>query len=163
MINGLSLDEDVAFQHRSWRVQKVGQILVGLFVIAGLVGVFGGGGIAREVRGQAGGLEVEFPRFLRAQAPFELRVGLNAAEARADRLTVWIEGALLEHFSLEGVSPQPAEERLGEGRLQYEFSLDGERPPPIVFRLEAKRAGWRTSRIGVAGGVSVTVRQLVYP
>lgn len=39
----LQIREDPAFQHRQWRVQRVGWLTIGLLLVLALAGVFGKG------------------------------------------------------------------------------------------------------------------------
>lgn len=155
--------EDMAFQRRSWRVQKVGQLLVVAFVLAGLAGLFGGGGFARDEVAAAGSeLRVEYPRFVRAHAPFDVVIHARP-RADADNLSLWVDDALLEALRVERVSPQPKEEALADGKLVYRFALRAASPAPVRLRLEATKNGTAKGAIGIVGGAQVDLATFVHP
>jgi hypothetical protein len=62
------IEEDVRFQMRWWQVERVGWLLMGPFMAAAAVGVFGGGRLSRARTGEADGPQVEYQRLLRAHA-----------------------------------------------------------------------------------------------
>ncbi len=39
--------EDLTYQVRSWRIERAGQVLMGLFILAALLGLLGGGPLSR--------------------------------------------------------------------------------------------------------------------
>lgn len=158
------VDEDIDFQHRSWRVQRIGQLGLVAFVVAGLAGVFGGGGLARDRVSDAGRmLRVEHPRFIRTQAPFEMTIHARDSDAGDGRLNVWLDEALLDAFTVEHILPQPRSQTLGPGRLVCEFAEEEASTAAIRLRLEATKAGRVHGRIGIVGGPAVELKHFVYP
>src|SRR5690606_6604466 len=77
----VGLDEDMVFQHREWRWQRVGRVAVAVFVLAACLGLLGGAGPFNrtEARADDDSLIVEYDRVIRAGTP--TTVQLNAAAA----------------------------------------------------------------------------------
>lgn len=158
----LDVHEDVAFERRQWRVQRVSWIVIALLLLLGLLGVFGNGPLSDAVAAD-GALHVSYERFVHAQAPTTLHIRVSAPGASPVRLA--IDHRYLDALSVEHIRPEPLRvESSGDDDL-FEFagpsagdlqvSLDGtpQRPglPVAVVRLQGPNA----ARVGF--------RQVVYP
>lgn len=161
-VGDLVIDQDLEFQRRSWRIQRIGQCFVGLFVLGGLLGLFGKGWLARRELAQ-GPLRVEHPRFLRLQTPDSLTVRITPDGGAAVPLELWMDDPLAELFEIAEISPAPTAQSVRDGRLIYRFDLSGAPPATIRFRIRPRDWGWRRARLGLVGGPEVELKQLVYP
>jgi hypothetical protein len=146
-----------------WTAQRVAWAVLAALLLAALLGVFGGGPLARaEARG-ADGLAVRYERFSRARCPETLTV-LLPADAGGGR-TLRISAALLDGVRLLDVSPPPARVRWnGEERVfvfDAEPGADG--PLRIAFRLEPTRAGRLVGWMAAGAGAPVEIGKLVHP
>jgi hypothetical protein len=63
----LQIDEDLAFQRREWKIQRVGWGAMALVIIAALLGVFGTGPLSNATL-EREGLRLEYERFCRFAA-----------------------------------------------------------------------------------------------
>lgn len=146
-----------------WRAQRVAWAVLGALVLAALLGVFGGGPLARgEVRGPDG-LAVRFERFSRARCPETLMVSLPAAQGGAPSLRV--SAKFLDRVRLLDVSPPPARVRWnGDERV---FVFDAEpgtaQPLRVAFRLEHTTAGRLRGWMAAGAGARVEFAKLVHP
>ena len=91
-VEDLQVGEDLAFQERQWKVERIGWALMALIALAGLAGLFGGGPLsAATVGGDNLPLEVMYGRFVRHRTPTELtlprlkRVGFLGSPLRPVR------------------------------------------------------------------------------
>jgi len=66
--------EDAEFQRLAWRFQNVGFVLLLLFLAAGMLGIFGGGGIFARTTASAGEITIDYDRFARFSTSSELEV-----------------------------------------------------------------------------------------
>lgn len=161
----LEVDEDMRFQRRSWRVQRVGRAFVFLLVLAALAGFFGGGGVARtEAHSADGALAVEYRRFARNHSDAELTVRVQPAGAAGDPVRVWLSRPLLRAVEVERVTPEPVRSTAGGERVTFEFATAaGGGPVEIVFHGRTREPGVARGRVGVEGGGEVDVRPFVFP
>jgi hypothetical protein len=147
-----------------WRFQRAGWIALAGAIVAGALGVFGGGGpLARRVAESADGtLAVEYERLVRRLAPIELRIRVRSEDGRRP-LTIWIDREYLERFVLRGVTPSPSIQRVGADRCELEFERSGrDGAAEIVLDLEPREAGSLIGRIG-CGESEAHLRQLAFP
>jgi hypothetical protein len=162
-VDSLTIDEDLEFQRRSWRAQRIGQSLVALFVLGGLLGVFGRGWLA-EREASAPGITVNYPGFLRLQAPAEITVRLALdPSARERAVELWLDDAIAERFEFTEIMPEPESRRLQDGRPVHRFTVRGDSAATIRLRVNPRHCGWSRARLGLVGGPEVELRQLIYP
>jgi hypothetical protein len=130
---------------------------VGLGAAAGL---FGEGWLSRD-RVASQGLAVEYPRFWRAHAPFQLTVEWPASQPET---VLWLSRAYIAGFDLAEIEPPPASVAVGMDRIYYAFrARDAETLMTATFTLEPRGAGPLRGALGVDGGPEVEARQWVFP
>lgn len=164
------LEQDLPFQRREWRAQRVGWLLMAAVVAAAL---FGGAGPLTTTTAEAGSLHVEYRRFDRFKAPTPLRfrVGGRATSGTGpDTLRLWIDRDYLGRFQVGGVLPTPDGVEVGPDRLTYSFVVsnavgpaEATGPVEVTFHLTAEAFGVARGRAGLPGGEAVAFDQLIYP
>lgn len=165
----LEIEEDLAFQRRQWRFERMGTLALLLFLVAAALGLFGPGAFDTARIVAAGhALELEYPRFARMQTPLRLRVTVRPAElAPPGELRVWLSSEYLERVTLAHVTPEPLRTELDAGGVTYVFAWGGARGTggtgALGFELEADGPGRIRGRIGTRPGDAVEFSHLVYP
>jgi hypothetical protein len=100
--------EDVRFEHRWHRVQRVGRAILVLGVAAAVLGVFGTGPLASATaRAPGGAFSIDYDRFLRSTQSTDLQISAQSARRPA---TVAVAQSYLDTTGLTDVSPQPDSE-----------------------------------------------------
>ena len=64
-IGDLEVDEDLPFQRRAWVAQRIGWVLMALFVLAAAVGLLGAGPLSHARIDVPGLMTLEYERFAR--------------------------------------------------------------------------------------------------
>lgn len=105
MARSLELPEDMAFQRRSWVVQRIGWIVMAVLLGLAVVGVFSKGAFSRTtVSSPSGAISIRYPWSLRLGATdtmqVEIRDGSRATE-------VILNPTFLDALRLEGIHPAP--------------------------------------------------------
>ena len=119
-IKDLEIAEDLDYQNRSWIVQRVGWVVMGLLALAGLLGVFGPGLVGGAKAGKPSDhLWIEYERFERFQSPGQLRVHLEPGSEKAGQVRIHLSRDYLEQVQLQQVTPQPIQ----GGSAGRQFSL----------------------------------------
>jgi hypothetical protein len=161
---GLEINQDLDFQRREWRVQRVGRAVMVLLLFAALAGVFGAGPLSRATAGERETLAVEYDRFLRRGADNRLtvRVGPRAATGREVRL--WVPPRYLERMHYERAVPEPQRTVFAPGRLWLIFPVASPGTPfEVVLDFKPQQVGPARAALGVAGGPTLSLSQFVYP
>ncbi|QRK08454.1 hypothetical protein JQX13_52565 [Archangium violaceum] len=159
---GLELKDEIEFQQRVWRLERVVWVFIALLLIAALLGVFGNGPLSHTVLLQ-GPLALEYERFERILAPSLLRLHLQP-DAAEGRVEVWFERKYLETFQVQRIVPLPEEERAEADRLVFVFRAPPrERATAVSFYVIPLKPGLRRGRTGVVGGPELSFWQFVHP
>lgn len=158
------LAEESVFQNREWDIQGVGRIACLLVVVAGSLGLLGGGGVFSDVRQGSGHVTLNYQRFARHSEPTSLHLTIGPEAVVAGQAQVWLSRAFLDRIELEHIAPEPVETRLGQDRVIYHIALEEpETPVEVTIRYQPTELGWTPLQIGVVGGGDLSDRQLIFP
>jgi hypothetical protein len=139
--------EDFPFQERTWRVERIGWLVVLALLVAAVAGLFSGGLLGRATASDPEGrLVVEYDRFARYGAPAEIVIRATGGDGGPER-TIRLSPALVEAFGIEAIHPRP----------EREFAAaDGLR---LVVRLEEggalRLAGKAMGRLAASGEIAL--------
>lgn len=154
----LDIDENIAFQRREWRAQRIGWWLLALFVAAGLAGLFGGGPLSSASTAAPGGaLRIEYERFIRRGALTRIAVHLDTAAPAVQELRLSRE--YFDSVRIQQVTPAPRTTHVGPGDVTMTF--DGAGESTIVIDLEPLSTGTHQAVIAAANGAA-TFTQYAY-
>lgn len=162
----LEISEDMAFQRRTWFVERVGWVILGAILLAAMLGVFGGRGwlTSAELETEDGSLSMHYDRFWRMQSPTRLRIVARSADESATTVHLWIGREYIEAITIAAITPQPDRVEAGIDRFEFVFALDeAGQAATILFGIEANRAWHLGGRIGVVGGDVLSFSQFIYP
>lgn len=155
------------FQRRVWRTQHVAWGVMAAFVLAGLFGLLGSGGLGRgSVTAPDGTLQVDYERFLRRGNRTTLVIRVRpAGNAPAPALGLRIDQPYLDGMRVESVFPPPRRAQAGRDHVTLDFDVDPLQPGPltVTIHLLPERVGARQAAIRAEGGPPVAFRQWVYP
>ncbi len=157
----LDTEENLAYQRKSWRVQRVGWVLMGLCVVLGMLGLFGDGPLTRARAGSAGGFEVRYSRVWRLQT--ETQVELTAIPDSAGQVIVTLEGSLLRRARIRSVSPEPRRIEAVPGGQRFVFDARGDGPVSLQLGITPTSMGRLRTRLATTNSASVPLTVLVLP
>ena len=167
---GLEIDEDPAFQERSWRLQRRLWVALAAVLALGLLGLFGDGPLARTTATGGGvnpPLRLEYQRFGRHRASMDLNIDLPP---EADAGPGPVEARLrlgrdyLDAVVIESIEPRPERVEASPGGSVHVFRRrDPRRSCRITFRLRALRRGLVTGHVGLDDAPALRFTQLIYP
>lgn len=133
---------------------------------AALLGLFGGGPIARATAGtRNSALFVRYDRFTRQNAPHTLVVELGGRGVAPDSTAqLWLDRQWLMGNEITAITPQPLGAVTMADRIVYTFRIaPGGRGAIVTFSLNTKAAGTTGGRIGLANGPAYSFPQFTYP
>jgi hypothetical protein len=164
-VGDLEIDQDLRFQKRQWKVQRIAWV-VGLLVLAAAVaGLFGSGPLSDGTAGEEGGpLWAEYQRFERNQGQSDLKVFLGPGAASGGEGRVWLGRDYLESIQIESVTPHPLRVEAGPDRYTYVFPVTHpQQGTAVVFRFRPAALGRQQGRLGLPGGTELKFGRFVYP
>jgi len=100
----MEIDDNVDFHRRVWIAQRAGWFVIGILIIAALLGFFGSGPFSRT-SAQGGGLRIEYDRFARFQQPTKVQsVFYDARPANEIELS----RRYFDSVQIEQITPAPS-------------------------------------------------------
>jgi hypothetical protein len=162
---GLELDQDMPFQERAWRAERIAWIVLTLIVVAALIGLFGTGPLSSTTAGNAeSGLTASYERFVRHDGQSSLELQVSPDQASEGQVEVWLSAGYLEDIELQQLSPQPDEVRTDGERDIFVFLVDDPASPiSITLLFRPDTMGRISGDIGVVDGPTVSVRHISLP
>lgn len=149
------------FQRREWVVQRIGWVLIGLVLLAGMLGLFGRGPLAHRTSANPA-LRVEYEWLTRRDSQTSWKLTPLAPPVDG-RYRVALDANWAQHFHIHAIQPQPVSARLAGGRWMYVFDARDVLGLPIVFRVEADTMGPIRGSIVLNDAQPLPIAQFIYP
>lgn len=161
----LEIDEDYPFQQRTWKMQRVGWVIMLLLTLAAVSGLFGSGPLSTTIaHDESGKLSLTHQGFARFQAPTQLAVQAQPDDQAAGELRLCLTRTYLEKVEIQHITPPPKTVEAGADRFIFVFRLAPAAPSiTVVFYVEPEKFGLLTGRIGVNDHPPLHFTQFVYP
>lgn len=170
-INTLQVDQDLIFQERAWRFQRVGRWGIALLLLAALLGVFGAGPVSFASQADAQGqLRLDYERFLRSQADATLSVQVYPDKKHPAELHLWFSREYLNAFRIQEITPLPIQTQLAPDKVVLFFAVSenaqaskDQQPVALSFQFSALKTGWVSGTIGLENGPELHLWHFIYP
>jgi hypothetical protein len=162
---GADLYDDMSFQEKEWKAERVGRWAILLIILAALAGLFGWGPASKASnRGESQLVWVEYERFTRLKSPVILKVHMDRAPLIDGEASFWLDDEYLKNFRIHYIYPDPDSIEVGMSRVTYNFKVGPEgRLDEVLFHLEPETIGWFRGQIGVEDSDGASFSQLIYP
>jgi hypothetical protein len=154
-----NLDSQLAFHRKEWRIQRIGWVLVALFLVLAVAGLFGNGPLSRAHTDNRSG-RVDYERFTRYGLSTDVVVTPVASAHGVIRVT--ISADYLEAFRVERITPEPGAVRMTGPDILYEFASAAP-GASISFHLRPQRLWRHSATVTIDGGTRLDISQLTYP
>lgn len=146
----LEVRQHDAFQQREWRAQRVGWGLLGLFVLAGLLGLLGRGPLSStELRAGSGLLQLEHLRIGHLEADEALTLTVDPRAVDGSSVTLVLQGSWPAAVDIQGIVPEPESQTATPAGLALEFATE----PGATLTVQI---AYRATEMGrISGAVSL--------
>jgi len=162
-VDDLQIDDDMDFQRKEWRVERIGWVAMALLALAGLLGLFGDGPLAKA-KAVNGPLQVEYHRFERLLSPTQMVVQVDPEAVQNEEVRLVMGRNLMEALKVSAIAPQPERMELTPDSLVYIFKVsEASAPVRVTFDMETAKAGSHSGDIALENGASVNISQFIYP
>lgn len=161
-VGSLEIGQDLTFQRREWRVQRVGWSVILLIVIAGLIGLLGLGPLG-WADATVGPLSVTYQRFVRRSAPAEFEVRVAPEAIVDDAFALRLGGSFIDHVDMEQPFPAPDAMDAAADHVVYRFTTADASPARVRFMFQPRDAGPARIEIGVNDAVLEDLDVIVFP
>jgi hypothetical protein len=155
---------DFRFHRRQFLAERIGWFAMALYLAWALLGGFGDGWLSRkQASNDAQSCAIDYQRYGRRDAPFELRVRLRLA-APPDRISLHLNRQFVERVKLDRTTPAYESMQADAQGVRLLFLVEPTRGEHI-FSIE-----YTPRRIGALHGVvrpaaepEVSFNQFIYP
>ncbi|AVE03650.1 hypothetical protein FEM54_20975 [Pseudomonas edaphica] len=156
------LREDMAYQLKVWRFERVGWYVLVLILVMALGGVFSRGLLSsRDVRSDDGKVRVEYEMFHRNGSTNSMKITL--IERPNSPVELELAGQLLEGFSIETLQPEPLRSRSSSQGMKLWMQTDADGQATLYITLRGDAVGLFRSQITSSGTRSVRLVQFIFP
>ena len=163
MAKDLEIQEDLPFQYRHWRRQRVGWWGIACVLAAALLGLFGHHPLSRTTTQTKNGMLVmTYDRFGRAASDAELILSVASSSQEAGTFRVWFDSDYLDAARVVSISPLPLRGEARQGGHDFVIQTDGG-PSTVLFSIQFQRFGIIRGRVRVNDGDAVPITHLVWP
>lgn len=137
----LAVGEDLEFQRKWWRFEKIVWIVFLIIVLLDLAGVFGRGPVASVHRRSSNHLMlIDYERIQRFSTPSIMTIHFDPAAVKDGKIQLWVSDSLVKELGNQRIVPQPISSVIGNGGILYTFG-SSPLPDSIGFALQPSNPG----------------------
>lgn len=152
------IQEDMKFQRRSWTIERLGWIALGLFLLIALAGFLGDGRTSERTVGKPP-FTVQYDRFQRLTKEARYIVQIDGGGAGERQLL--FDPGFQRDYEIASIEPRPARSSAGPDGLDLRFDAPAGGLKVVIW-THPRRFG--TANVTLrSGGDSVSLWSLVYP
>lgn len=149
------LEKALSFERSEWPVLRMGWALMGLFLFAGVLGVFGTGIFSRS-KLTSGTFTINYDKYLRYSVSSEIEIETKGLGPDS---SLWINSDYMERIKITEIFPQPKLIDQQKGQTQFKFSSRS--PTEITLYIEPVEGGKQILSLRL-NGTNKTVSQYIF-
>jgi hypothetical protein len=164
-IGDLEINQDLNFERRSWKVERVAWVIAALILVAALLGFLGPGPLGKATAASPDkSISLDYYRVVRRESPVTYRVKVHGRLAKNGALRLWLDRKFVEALEIKHVDPTPDVVEIDGERFVYRFKT-AEAPATIqiFFHVEPNKSGNAPARLGVVDGPEIQFKQFYLP
>jgi hypothetical protein len=159
----VAVGEDLEFQRKWWRFERVVWSIFALILICDLLGLFGRGWLAKAERSTPDrALTLDYERVQRASTPSAMTLHLGPPAVHDGHVQVFVSEDVIKPLGAQRISPQPAVSSLGDGGVTYTFDATGS-TAVVEITSEPSLPGVHHFRMRVPGDAEIEASVVVVP
>jgi hypothetical protein len=164
-IGDLEINQDMDFQRRCWKVQRIGWTIMVLLILGGLFGLFGRGPFSRTLTSDPSiPLSLEYERFGRYQSRLTLSLHVSPGASEDGKVRLWFSQDFLSRVQIQGITPHPDGTELSSSGTTYIFTLaEPNQGGDVIVHGEAQAIGLLSGKVGLSESRSIPFTQWIYP
>lgn len=145
-----------------WGLHRLFFVLMALFLIAGIIGVFGNGPASRRIeKDSTGALQVQFDKTIRAKAPAEYQIR-STAPVNADH-QIRLSPEFTQQMEINRIVPEPKSMKSERGSLLMTFSNSASDELLVHLYAEPERMGKFNGMISRPDQSQIPISQFILP
>lgn len=161
--NAIAVGEDLRFQERWWKFERLAWGFFVLILIADVLGAFGEGWLAKARINQPGsGMLVNYVRVARAGTPAKIEVQFGPDAVADGKIRLYASNSIVKDLGAQRVIPQPETSAVVPDGILYTFPATNP-PGEVDFELQPGTPAIRQFRLQLIGKPIVEARVVVMP
>lgn len=159
----IAVGENLDFQRKWWRFERIIWYFFLLVLVADMLGLFGEGWLSKSVkRTHDGTLSLHYEWVERNSTPSVMTLDFGPAAVHDGHMQVYVSNTVVRSLGAERIAPQPASSAIGEGGITYTFPV---RPGNMSMQiaLMPTRPGEDTFEVRVPGSETIQASVFVVP
>ena len=155
----------MAQQYRKGRiVHLTGITIFAMALLTAMTGLFGTGPLSKVKEQTAdAALKAEFGRFIRYQAPTELKFQIATHMVSNGVVNLKISKTFVNHVEIERIDPEPETQTAGTDLVIYDFRAEPTATAEIRIRFAASHFGPLHYQVSAGNGQILHLRHFAYP
>lgn len=159
----IAVGEDLDFQRRWWKFEKIVWSFFVLILIADLAGALGRGPLANaKAQTSDGALHIKYERIQRENTSSIMTILPESAAIHDGKFQLFVSDSILKQFGAQRIIPAPQTSTIGGGGVTYIFPATT-LPMTIQIELKPSFIGRHPFTIGVPGGEAIHAKSVVLP
>lgn len=159
----IAVGEDLGFQRKWWRFEKVLWTLFAAIIVLDLLGAFGRGYLANsEMRTMNGSMDVKYEHIERFSTPSMLRIQFGPSAVHDGKIQLFVSHGMISKLGNRRVIPQPASSTVEQNGILYTFPASAT-GASAAFALRPSRPGVFQIALQVPGGEKLRSKIFVVP
>lgn len=162
-VGSLQIDEDLSYQRREWRIQRIAWMVMAAMIAAGLAGFLGDGPASRRVANAPNqAYSLSYNRFVHHGNRTTLEFSISPLKTDEARLEMNSE--YLASIEITRITPEPALSEVGFDFHSFIFKVaEPDKPLNVHFYFEPQAYGSVTGKIRLNKGENLEFDQFIYP
>ncbi len=161
--NAIAVGEDLDFQRRWWKFERVIWSFFLLILLCDALGLFGRGWLAKaHARTPDGALDLKYERIERASTPSIMTIKLGPSAIQNGQAHLFLSDDVIRPMGAQRIAPQPATSVIGNGGITYTFPATAP-PATITIALEPSFVGAHHFHLGIPGSEPIHATVVVVP
>ena len=164
MVSGeLAVGEDLEFQRKWWRFERIVWLIFLGILICDVLGLFGRGWLAnKRLTTSDGILTLQYERIERASTPSLMTLDFGPRALHNGKIELYVSDSLIKNLGTQRIAPEPAVSTLGDGGITY--IVPATRAPALMqIEMEPSHPGLHHFRIQAEGSDPIDASIFVVP
>jgi hypothetical protein len=164
-IGDLEINQDLDFQRRCWKAQRIGWTMMALLALSALLGLFGGGPFSHTSTGDPSiPLSIKYERLGRYLSPLTLTVHVTSGASEDGKVRLWFSRDFLREVQIQGITPKPESAEISASGAIYIFRLaQPDQGGDVIVHFEAQAIGPLRGKVGHTESRSIAFTHWIYP
>ena len=159
----VAVGENLDFQRKWWRFERLVWSFFGLLLICDVTGLFGRGWLAKaQASDSTKTLLLDYERIERASTPSIMTIRFNPSAIKNGKIQLFVSEDLIRPLGAQRISPQPELSTIGNGGITYTFAAT-QTPATAEIQLEPSFPGLHHFSIQVPDNPPVQGTVFVVP